>query len=107
MIKTRYIVLITGTLINFYGQIIVPYFRGERNPIELIGQELINHPVLFSVTVIMAYIFPLCVSLVTTESVIKHYKVKNSANLTDAQFLTEHSEISGSKPSVGLERASP
>jgi hypothetical protein len=58
---TFYLVCVVGTLINGYGQVLVPWLRDE-DP----WRELANHwshePWLFGTSLLLGYMFPLFVS---------------------------------------------
>jgi hypothetical protein len=60
---TYVVALIVGTLINVYGQLLVPMFRGEGDPFAVFFAEIDRNPGTFFLSVIVAYCFPFCVTL--------------------------------------------
>ena len=80
--KNTYILaLIVGTLINVYGQLLVPWLRGVDKP----GQVLVNHYqshtwlTLFSI--FLAFAFPLCVGVYSAVST--RYKNRRTESIAD------------------------
>ena len=66
--------LVVGTVINFYGQILVPRLR-NRSPIAALRSEYNQRPLLLALSVFIAYFFPFTVGLtsgVTTRYVQRH-----------------------------------
>ncbi len=52
-----------GTLINFYGQFLVPVFRGDANPLDTVIGQFEKTPLLFITSVVIAYLFPIFVGV--------------------------------------------
>ncbi len=57
------VALVVGTLINVYGQILVPAFRGEGNPFSVFAQHFSDDPGIVVVSILVAYVFPFCVTV--------------------------------------------
>ena len=60
---TFYVAIIVGTLINVYGQILVPALRGEGNPFSVFIGEFGTNPGTVMVSIAVAYLFPFCVTV--------------------------------------------
>ena len=57
--RSTYIVaLVVGTLINLYGQVLVPWLRGLGNPFDLLAVEFSDRLGLAIVSIFLAYAFP-------------------------------------------------
>ena len=54
---------IVGTLINSYGQFLIPYLRGAENPFERFVGELSSSPGLVILSIFVGYCFPFLVAL--------------------------------------------
>lgn len=61
--STYWLALFVGSLINFYGQFLVPWFRDMGDPLTIFIQEFSNHPYLAIFSIILGYAFPFCVGL--------------------------------------------
>lgn len=62
--RSTYIVaLVVGTLINAYGQLLVPWFRGSSDPFASLAMELNLNPVLTLFSIFLAFAFPFCVGI--------------------------------------------
>ena len=80
--RTTYIVaLIVGTLINLYGQFLVPWLRGLGNPIDLLAVEFSERPALAVLSIFLAYAFPICVGVYS--SVATRYKIRRFESVAD------------------------
>lgn len=73
---------IVGTLINLYGQILVPCFYGDMSPFSSFGLRALARPLLVAMSVGVGYTFPFCVSVVSTA--LSHYRSRRIESL--AQF---------------------
>ncbi len=54
---------VVGTLINVYGQILLPWLNGEPNPLAALRERAVLHPGTTALSVAVAYFFPLGVSI--------------------------------------------
>lgn len=54
--------LVVGTLINLYGQILVPVLRGSGGPFVELRASFVDAPWLALLSVVLGYLFPLAVS---------------------------------------------
>ena len=62
--RTTYVLAaIVGTLINLYGQLLVPWFRSSANPFETFADQLRDSPGLTIFSIFLGYAFPFCVGL--------------------------------------------
>jgi len=59
--STYNLALVVGTLINCYGQLLVPWFRSDANPFPLLVAEFDARPLLTLFSVFLGYAFPFCV----------------------------------------------
>ena len=69
---TWVLALVVGTLINLYGQLLVPWFRGSFDPVTDFIIEFENRPELTLVSVFLAYAFPVFVGIYS--AVTERYK---------------------------------
>lgn len=69
--ETYWIAGVVGTLINGYGQLLVPWARGSSNPFDAFADEFRAAPALTVLTITLAYLFPLAVGI--TSSVFTRY----------------------------------
>ncbi len=79
--ETYWIAAVVGTLINGYGQLLVPWFRGAGDPFAAWAAECQVRPALTTFSVILAYAFPLAVGV--TSSVITRYKNRRIESVAD------------------------
>ncbi|MCK4869121.1 MAG: hypothetical protein KAT39_13795 [Alphaproteobacteria bacterium] len=80
--RSTYIVAaIVGTLINAYGQLLVPWFRGAGDPFVTLSKELDINPGLTLFSIFLAYAFPLCVGIYS--SVATRYKTRRFESVAD------------------------
>lgn len=80
--RSTYIVaLIVGTLINAYGQLLVPWFRGAADPFVVLNREFGANPALTLFSIFLAYAFPLCVGIYS--SVTARYKTRRFESVAD------------------------
>ena len=79
--ETYWIAAIVGTLINGYGQLLVPWFRYEINPFKAMSDEFVARPALMIFSIILAYIFPLFVGVIS--SVLTRYKNRRVESVAD------------------------
>ena len=76
------LVFIVGTVINIYGQFLVPAFRGNSHPLVTITREFETNSTVFLTSVVIAYLFPLFVGMYS--SVRAQYKLRHS--ISKAEF---------------------
>ena len=77
--------LVVGTVINLYGQILVPWLRGV-SPVEALRLERRERPLLLGLSVFIAFFFPFTVGLVSgvgTRYVQRHVEAR--ATFPDAK----------------------
>ena len=80
--RTTYVLaLVVGTLINAYGQLLVPWFRSGANPFEQFMTELSVRPVLTVFSIFLGFAFPLCVGVYST--VATRYKNRRIESIAD------------------------
>ena len=79
--STYVVAAVVGTLINVYGQILVPWFRGLGNPFELFAVEFGERPGLVVFSIFLAYAFPVCVGVYS--SVATRYKTRRFESVAD------------------------
>jgi len=63
--NTYVVTLVVGTLINGYGQLLVPYMRGDQQPLARIGLEWERHPSVLALSIALGYCFPLVVGVLS------------------------------------------
>ena len=78
---TYWLAAIVGTLINAYGQILVPWFRSSENPFETFGDHLQQNPGLTIFSIFLAYAFPFCVGIYS--AVAARYKNRRIESIAD------------------------
>lgn len=77
--STYHLAFVVGTVINLYGHILVPMFRGVPQPFDEFVIELKHAPVLMTVSLALGYLFPFFVGLysaVVTRYRGRHYELK-------------------------------
>ena len=80
--RTTYVLaLIVGTLINAYGQLLVPWFRSGDNPFTVFVDEFDVRPGLTLFSVFLAYAFPFCVGIYS--AVAARYKNRRVESIAD------------------------
>lgn len=79
--ETYWIALIVGSLINAYGQLLVPWIRGADNPFTALSEELRAHPALTLFTILLAYVFPVVVGI--TSAVLTRYRNRRVESIAD------------------------
>ena len=70
--ETYLLSLVVGTVINLYGQLLVPWFRGSASPWDDFVQEATVRPGLMVTSVALGYAFPFCVGIYS--SVMTRYR---------------------------------
>ncbi len=70
-----------GTLINLYGQLLVPWIRGFGDPLTVFVQEFKVRPYLTVFSVFLGYAFPFCVGIYS--SVARLYKNRCVESIAD------------------------
>lgn len=84
--STYKVAFIVGTLINLFGQILVPFLRGRPNVGDAFLSELEVRPALFALSITVAYVFPIIVqvhSAVTSR--IRGHGAEMRATLIDSK----------------------
>lgn len=80
--RTTYILAaVVGTLINVYGQLLVPWFRDFGDPFAVFAQEFEVRPYLAVFSVFLGYAFPFCVGIYS--SVVTRYKNRRIESIAD------------------------
>ena len=79
--ETYWIAAVVGTLINGYGQLLVPWFRGAESPFHAVAAEFRLRPALMLFSIVLAYFFPLFVGVIS--SVITRYKNRRIESVAD------------------------
>ena len=80
--RTTYVLaLIVGTLINAYGQLLVPWFRTDMNPFTLFSIEVMERPMLTAFSIFLAFAFPFCVGIYS--AVAARYKNRRIESIAD------------------------
>ena len=79
--STYVVAAVVGTLINVYGQLLVPWLRGLGNPFELLGVEFSERPSLAILSIFLAFAFPVCVGIYS--SVATRYKTRRFESVAD------------------------
>jgi hypothetical protein len=80
--KNTYILaLIVGTLINVYGQLLVPWFRGVEDPSTVLLNHYQTNPWLTLISIFLAFAFPLCVGVYSAVSA--RYKNRRTESVAD------------------------
>ncbi len=70
-----------GTLINLYGQLLLPWFRGYGDPFFMFYLEFYKQPYLTVFSVFLGYAFPFCVGIYS--SVATRYKNRRVESIAD------------------------
>ena len=78
---TYAVALVVGTLINLYGQLLVPWLRGGADPFSVFGHELHERPALTLFSMFLGFAFPLCVGVYS--SVATRYKNRRVESIAD------------------------
>jgi len=60
---TYWVALLVGTFINGYGHLLVPYLRGQKGVVTTFAEAFEATPVLVSLSILLAYCFPVCVGV--------------------------------------------
>jgi len=69
---TYFLSIVVGTVINLYGQILVPWLRGSTTPFADLALEASARPWLMATSIGLGYVFPLVVSVYS--SVVTQYR---------------------------------
>ena len=72
---------VVGTLINGYGQLLVPWFRGWADPFAALSAEFGARPGLTLFSIFLAYAFPLCVGVYS--AVAARYQARRFESIAD------------------------
>lgn len=78
---TYIVAAIVGTLINAYGQLLVPWFRGVSDPLLAFASEFQTRPGLTAFSVFIAYAFPFCVGIYS--AVAARYHLRRIESVAD------------------------
>ena len=78
---TYYVAAVVGTLINIYGQLLVPWFRSDRNPFAVFAGEFEANLGLTLFSIFLAYAFPVCVGVYSAVAV--RYKNRRLESIAD------------------------
>ena len=78
---TYYVALVVGTLINGFGQLLVPWFRGDADPFVVFAAEWQMRPGLTLFSIFLAYAFPFCVGIYSAVAV--RYKNRRLESIAD------------------------
>jgi hypothetical protein len=96
--STYILALIVGSIINLYGQILLPWFRGSFNPPSDLLIEFEIRPAITILSVFLGFLFPFCVGLYS--AVTMRYKNRRSEaiarlpnNCPDPMFSTDHDSL--------------
>ena len=79
--STYVLAAVVGTLINLYGQLLVPWFRGDGDPFFIFYLEFYKQPSLTIFSVFVGYAFPFCVGIYS--SVATRYKNRRMESIAD------------------------
>ena len=79
--ETCWIAAVVGTLINGYGQLLVPWIRGSDDPFAAMSAEFRAHPTLTAFTILLAYTFPMIVGV--TSAVFTRYRNRRVESIAD------------------------
>lgn len=79
--NTYSVALLVGTLINLYGQLLVPWLRGASDPFVVFGRELHDRPGLTLFSIFLGFAFPLCVGVYS--SVRTRYRNRRVESIAD------------------------
>ena len=78
---TYWLAAFVGTLINLFGQLLVPWFRGYGDPFFMFYLEFYKQPYLTIFSVFIGYAFPFCVGIYS--SVATRYKNRRVESIAD------------------------
>jgi hypothetical protein len=62
---TYIVAVVVGSLINLYGQILVPLARGQQHPFDHFIAEFQAYPLLVSLSIVLGFCFPLVVGVLS------------------------------------------
>jgi len=79
--STYVVAAVVGTLINAYGQLLVPWFRGVPDPVAAFVEEFHSRPALTLFSVFLAYAFPFCVGIYS--AVAARYRLRRIESVAD------------------------
>ncbi len=80
--RTTYVMAgVVGTLINVYGQLLVPWLRGAESPILVWSHEFEVRPTITAFSIFLAFAFPVFVG--TYSSVATRYKTRRFESVAD------------------------
>lgn len=80
--RTTYgLAVFVGTLINLYGQLLVPWFRDSGDPFMAFTREFQDRPYLTVFSIFLGYAFPFCVGLYS--AVATRYKNRRMESIAD------------------------
>jgi hypothetical protein len=79
--STYVVAAVVGTLINVYGQLLVPWLRGAADPFAVLTNEFQERPALTVFSIFLGYAFPVFVG--TYASVATRYKTRRFESVAD------------------------
>lgn len=80
--RTTYVLAaIVGTLINLYGQLLVPWFRTDMDPFAMFAREFDLRPGVTLFSVFLGFAFPFCVGIYS--AVAARYKNRRMESIAD------------------------
>lgn len=79
--STYIVAAVVGTLINGYGQLLVPWFRGWTDPFEALDNEIGGRLWITLFSIFLAYAFPLCVGVYS--AVTARYRTRRFESAAD------------------------
>lgn len=78
---TYVVAAIVGTLINAYGQLLVPWFRGASDPLLAFMVEFEARPGVTTFSIFIAYAFPFCVGIYS--AVAARYRLRRIESVAE------------------------
>jgi len=79
--STYVVAAVVGTLINAYGQLLVPWLRGASDPLLAFVAEFQARPGVTTFSIFIAYAFPLCVGIYS--AVAARYRLRRIESVAD------------------------
>jgi hypothetical protein len=78
---TYVLALFVGSLINLYGQLLVPWLRGVASPFSAFTSEFMEHTTLTLFSISLGYVFPFCVGIYS--AVVTRYRNRRMESIAD------------------------
>lgn len=83
---TWYIMVVVGTVINLYGQLLIPWLRNAGSPLDIFMSECVNNPGVLTLSVVLGFAFPLVVSVFSgTWARYQGRQLRNRSQFPDAK----------------------